>query len=393
MSRTPMRPMPPVRGSRRGTALPIALILLAVGGVLAIGTAATMRDAVRSSRAPVARQQARARAAAAIAWSLAHWRSEWALALPPGAVHRESVTTPAGVGALSVMRLDPHRYLLVGEGSAETRAAGVGSHAVARVGAFVRLTRVWLEPRGALVSGGLVEAAAGASLQGGDVPPDGWSDCPPPQVGPPDLAVAAPDDTVGLPPGVLGGGGVALTPDARDDAAYEIFGDVSWSALTRRAGVVLAAGAVASPSPRADASGCVVDADSWGEPRRGAGAVSGCMATAPVVHVRGPGVTRIRGPARMQGMLLVDGDLEIEGEVDVVGVVLVRGALRARTAALRVTGALLVRQRARATPADPAVALGPLGVVRHSRCAVTAVTLAASQPALLGRRAWADVTP
>jgi hypothetical protein len=264
---------------------------------------------------------------------------------------------------------------------------------LARVGAFVRLKRVWLEPPGAVVAGGRVEAAAGASVQGGDVPPDGWSDCPPAQVGTSDLAVATAADTAGLPPGVLGGAGVTLTANARDDAAYETFGDVTWSTLTRRAGVVLAAGAVASPSPRVDASGCVVDADSWGEPRRGAGGVSGCTPIAPVVHVRGPGVTRIRGPARMQGMLLVDGDLEVEGDVDVVGVVLVRGALRARTAALRVTGALLVRQRAGATPTDPAVALGPLGVVRHSRCAVTTVTLAASRPELLGRRAWVDVTP
>ncbi len=385
--------MLPARRSRRGTALPIALILLAVGGVLAVGTAATMRDAVRGSRTPAARQQARARAAAAVAWSLAHWRSEWAVAMLPGGVHRDSVRTPAGDAQLSVLRLDPHRYLLVGEGSADTHAPGVGSRAVARVGAFVRLTRVWIAPPAALVGGGLVEAAAGASVQGGDVPPDGWSDCPPPQVGIPDLAVATTADTVGLPPGVLGGGGVALTPDARDDAAYETFGDVTWSALARRAGVVLAAGGVASPSPRVDAGGCVVDADSWGEPRRGAGGVSGCMATAPVVHMRGPGVTRIRGPARMQGMLLVDGDLEVEGDVDVVGVVLVRGALRARTAALRVTGALLVRQRAGATPTDPAVAMGPLGVVRHSRCAIATVTLAASKPELLGRRAWVDVTP
>ena len=92
-------------------------------------------------------------------------------------------------------------------------------------------------------------------------------------------------------------------------------------------------------------------------------------------------------------MLLVDGDLEVEGDVEVVGVVLVRGALRAPTAALRVTGALLVRQRAGATAGVPAVVLGPLGVIRHSRCAITAVTLAASQPSLLGRRAWVDVTP
>jgi hypothetical protein len=58
-----------------------------------------------------------------------------------------------------------------------------------------------------------------------------------------------------------------------------------------------------------------------------------------------------------------------------------------------VTGALLVRQRAPASAGAPAIELGPLGVLRHSRCVVTTVTLAASRPVLLGRRAWADVTP
>ena len=379
--------------ARRGIALPVALILLGVGGVLAIGTAATMRDAVRGSRAPAAALQARARAAAGVAWSLAHWRSAWAITLPPGAVHRQAVHTPVGEAALSVLRLDTHRFLLVGESSADTRTAGAGAQAIARVGAFVRLSRVWIEPPGALVAGGLLEAADGASLRGGDESPDGWSDCPPPQGGVADLAVAVPADTAALPLTVLGGRGVVLTPAARDDPLYETFGDVTWSALSGRADVVVPAGAMASPSPRTDGTSCVVDSDSWGEPRRGAGSVLDCIATAPVVHVRGAGVTRLRGPARMQGMLLVDGDLEVDGDVNVVGVVLVRGALRARTAALRVTGALLVRQRAGATPGVPAVELGPLGVVRHSRCAITTVTLAASSPQLLGRRAWADVTP
>jgi hypothetical protein len=153
-------------GGSRGIALPIALILLGVGGVLAIGTTAAMRGAVRGSRAPAATLQARARAAAAVSWSVAHWRPAWAIALPPGAVHRQPVTTPAGDAALSVLRLDSHRYLLVGEASADTRVSGAGARAIARTGAFVRLTRVLLEPPGALVAGGPVEAAPGASLRG-----------------------------------------------------------------------------------------------------------------------------------------------------------------------------------------------------------------------------------
>ena len=110
------------------------------------------------------------------------------------------------------------------------------------------------------------------------------------------------------------------------------------------------------------------------------------------MHLRGAGVTRLRGPARMQGILLVDGDLEVEGDVAIAGVVIVRGALRAPTALLRVTGALLVRQRAAATGAAQAVVLGPASVVERSSCAVATVTLAASHVMALGRRGGVTVT-
>ncbi|MGZ8468558.1 MAG: hypothetical protein ACXW61_03755 [Gemmatirosa sp.] len=376
---------------RRGAALPIALVLLVVGSALAVGSAAVMRDAVRSSRAPAAALQARAAADAAIASAMRHWRSDWVMTLAPGAARREELSTAAGSASLTVLRLDVHRFLLVSESRARTGVPGAGAEAVRRVGAFVRLQRVWIEPPAALVAGGPVVAAAGAVIRGADVAPAGW-DCPQPPAPAADLAIAHPDDSVDVAPGVLATPAVLETPAARDDATYERFGDDAWDALARRAHVVLAAGGVHSPAPREQGGACVVDAGSWGDPRRGAGASSSCAASAPVVHVRGAGVTRLVGPARMQGMLLVDGDLAVEGDVEIAGVVLVRGALRAPTAALRVTGALLVRQRAFAMGAPHAVELGPASVVQRSSCVVTTVTLAASRVMRVGRRGGATVT-
>jgi hypothetical protein len=312
------------------------------------------------------------------------------MTLAPGRAHDEDVRTAAGTAALTVLRLDVHRYLLVAESRARTGAPGAGGEAVRRVGAFVRLQRVWIAPPAALTAGGPVVAPAGAAVRGADVAPAGW-DCPPVPASVADLAIAHPDDSVDIAPGVLAGPAVVETPVARDDATYERFGDDTWDALVERAHVVVPAGGSYSPAPREQGGACVVDAASWGEPRRGAGA-SSCAATAPVVHVRGVGVTRLVGPARMQGMLLVDGDLQIEGDVDIAGVVLVRGALRAPAAALHVTGALLVRQRASATAAPHAVQLGPASVVQRSSCVVATVTLAASRVMRLGRRGGATVT-
>jgi hypothetical protein len=365
-------------------------VLLVVGSALALGSATAMRGSVRASRAPAAMLQARATADAAIASTLARWRSEWSMALPRGSAWRGDVATPAGPAAVTVLRLDVHRYLVSAESHARTGAPGADSAAVRRVGQFVRLHRVLIEPPAALTSGGPVVAPSGALVRGADVAPTGW-DCPLADASAADLAVAHPIDSADVASGVLATPTVLETAAARDDATYEQFGDETWDALTARAHVVVPTGGAYSPTPREQGGACVVDAGSWGEPRRGVGATS-CANSAPVVHVRGAGVTRLVGPARMQGMLLVDGDLEVEGDVEIAGVVLVRGALRAPSAAMRVTGALLVRQRASATGAPHAIVLGPASVVQRSSCVVAAVTLAASRVMRLGRRGGFTVT-
>jgi hypothetical protein len=351
-----------------------------------------VRDAARLSRAPAASLAARAAADAALATTERHWRPEWAFALPVGGAHRETVSTAAGPADVVLLRLDRHRFLLTAEARARTGAAGGAREAVRRTGRWLRLARVLVDAPAALTAGGPVVAPPGARLAGADAAPPGWT-CPATGAAAPDLAVADTLDAADVEPDALASPSVAVTAAARDDARWDALGDDTWNGLAARAAVVVPAGAELAPTPREETGRCVVDAAGWGEPRRGATAVTACTQTAPVVHLRGPGVTRLRGPARMQGVLLVDGDLEVVGDVEVAGVVLVRGALHAANASLRVTGALLVRQRAPATPGVPAVTLGAGSSVAHSPCAVEAVTLAASRVMPLGRRAAVTVTP
>ncbi|MDF1505454.1 hypothetical protein [Roseisolibacter sp. H3M3-2] len=330
---------------------------------------------------------------AALATVERRWRPAWSFALPVGVAHRESVHTVAGDAALVLLRLDRHRFLAVAGARASTGAPGAAAHAERRVGRWLRLVPVVVAPLAALTAGGPVVAPDGVRIRGGDVPPDGWA-CEPGASSLADVAVADPADTAAVHPGALAGPLVVVVAGARDDARWSVFGDDDWDGLARRATVVVPAGASLSPEPRVAAGdACVVDGASWGEPRRGAGAVGACSGAAPVVHLRGVGVTRIVGPARAQGVLLVDGDLEVVGDVEFAGVVLVRGALRGAGASLRVTGALLVRHRAPAAPGDPAVVLGPGSVVARSSCAVAGVTLAASRIMPLGRRGRVTVTP
>jgi hypothetical protein len=199
-------------------------------------------------------------------------------------------------------------------------------------------------------------------------------------------AVAAPHaDSVRARPGATVAGGVRATPGAADPATYERLGGESFDQLARRARVLV--GPEAAPSPRAEGSSCVAGADAWGEPRRGAGAVAPCVAAAPVVLARAPGLT-VRGPARGQGTLLVDGDLRVVGDVEFSGVVVVRGALDAADGALRVRGAVLVANAS----GRGATVLGPGSRVAYSSCAVAGALLAASRLTPIRRRSWAEVT-
>ena len=387
---------PVVRGrgprARRGAALPVAIVLLAVGGALAIGAAAAMRESTRASRGPIAALRARASATSALVQTMRRWKPEWATTLPIGGARRVATTTQAGDAAVMVLRLDTARYLLSADARARTGAPGAQASAGRGIGVFAQLRRVTVPDLAALTTAGPVAAPAGVRIDGADAPPDGWPACPS-GAGVTDLAVARPEDSASVRLDALVHHAVVVTSAAGDDATYSEFGDVRWDALTRRADVVVSAGSVVSPLPRADASGCMRAVDAWGEPQRGPGSVTACHDAYPVVHLRGAGTTLLRGPARMQGVLLVDGDLEVTGDVEIAGVVVVQGALRASGAALRVTGALLVRQRAPSASGANAVALGAGSIVRASRCAVATVTLAASRPMALGRRAWVDVTP
>jgi hypothetical protein len=208
-----------------------------------------------------------------------------------------------------VLRLDRHRFLVTAEARAPTGAPGAARDAVRHEGRWLRLVPVVVDPPAALTAGGPVVAPEGARVRGADAPPAGW-DCPPGPAPRADLAVADSADTAGVHASVPAAPQVDVTPGARDDARWTQLGDDDWDAVSRRAAVVIAAGAALSPSPRVNAAGgCVADASAWGEPWRGAGSVVPCAAVAPVVHVRGAGVTRLVGPARAQGVILVDGDL------------------------------------------------------------------------------------
>lgn len=368
------------RRTRRGTALPAALVALAVTALAATAAATLARTQQHDARSAAAALRARAAAEGALATTLATWPPAWSARLAPGGWEARPVTSAAGPTTVRALRLDARRYLLTADAASPALAGPLGS-AVRRVALFAALDNVAFAPAAPLIAAGPVSLAADAEVRAADAAPADWPDCPPfdGTVGP---AVAAPSFAAAPTARVFGA--VLTEPSAWTPPTPDRFGDVDRGTLAARADVILLAGGAASPAPRAGPDGgCVRNASSWGEPRRGPAAVAPCAGDFPVIHVRGPGTTELRGPARLQGTLLVEGNLRVTGRVDVTGLVLVGGRLDGAAGALVVDGALLVR--------GDAASLGPGSRVRRSRCALDRAGAAASRPVPLVRRAWSDV--
>ncbi|HEY0779973.1 MAG TPA: hypothetical protein VGD56_18555 [Gemmatirosa sp.] len=370
-------------GDRCGSALIAVLVALVVAMLTATAAAMLARAQQDDARGAAAALRARTAAEGALATVLAAWPASWSASLAPGASDTRTITSAAGTATVRALRLDGGRFLLSAEASSGALAGPVGD-AVRRVGLFAQFENVRYDGAAALVAAGPFDLTTDTEVRALDAAPPGWSDCTSPPESPVAAAAAAPTVRANGGAGLLGA--VLSAPAAWVPPSPERFGDVERDALAARADVVVSAGGVVSPAPRATGgagASCVRDATSWGEPYRGAGAVGPCTSDYPVIHLRGPGVTTLRGPARLQGTLIVDGSLNVVGRVEIAGLAVVGGTVQASSGALVVDGGLLVR--------GTSVSLGPGSRVRRSRCALDRAAAGASRAVPLARRAWVDI--
>ncbi len=369
--------------TRRGSTLAAVLIALVIAMLAATAAAMLGRAAQADARGATAALRARTAGDGALATVLASWPIAWTLTLSPGNSDTRAVTTAAGAATVRALRLDRRRFLVTAEATSPALAGPLGN-AVRRVGVFAQLENLTYDAPAALVAAGPVSLTTDVELRAADVAPPGWTDCTAPTETPAAAAAAAPSVAAGGGARVLGA--VLTTPTAWTPPAPERFGDVDRADLAARADVVVPAGGSVRPNPRATTGpepACIRDASSWGEPYRGTGAVTPCTADYPVIHIRGAGLTTLRGPARIQGTVLVDGSINVSGRVEIVGLLVVGGTLQAGYGPLIVDGAALVRGNS--------TVLGAGSRVRRSRCALDRAGAGASRAFPLARRAWIDL--
>lgn len=365
--------------NERGIALAVALFALVIIGALVATALFVVRLELRSADGVLRAGAAFSAAEGGVATTIATW--------PPalsGLAAGDSIALPelvAGSGARVtgvVRRINEALYLVRADG--EMRDSGGSVLARRAIAELVRLDRLSVPVRAALLARGPVSVEGGATLVGDNTDPPGWNDS---AAARPTCAV----DTTALP-AVETGSDLVLddapvltpaplehAPPAGDTALYL----TPFDTLITLAGVTVGGG-VMTPSPSIASGRCDhADPMNWGEPLA---LVGPCASYFPVIHVTGD-LTMDGG--RGQGVVLVDGDALVRGDAQFAGIMLARGSFSAEDAA-QVFGTVLANDAALAGQR-----VGGAARLHLSICAIRQALGAAARPHRLGAHAWVPI--
>lgn len=360
---------------RRGAALPLVLLLVALLGALAALTLLGSR--VRSLAGERALDRARATAGAqgTIQQVLGNWPALAADTLPVGIVVGLPTAAAPGIRSTdSIHRLGKTLYLVRSE--AERVRADGGTLARAGLGYLLHLVRPALPESAAVVAAGAVTLEGTALASGYDsLPLASWSaGCPPP--GAPRAGIQSAGMVADCPGGgCTRGAPPLLTDTAVTTARLGLLGAVTLPSLMAQANHRVG-GAIPWPGPALTGGSCDRGSTSnWGDPLPGGGPCAGWF---PVISA---GAGTVVGGGVGQGVLIGTGTLELSGDLGFTGVVIAVGPLRLRDR-VRVTGAVV---------ALDSVTLSDSVIVEWSDCAVTMALGGAARPAERPTRPWVVV--
>lgn len=357
---------------RRGAALPLVLLLIALLGALASLTLLGSRVRSLAGERTLDRARAEASAQGAIELVLADWPALAADTLPIGAAVALVPPMRPGVRtADSVLRLGQSLYLVRGV-SERVRADG-GVLARTGLGYLLHLVRPVLPESAAVVAAGPVTLEDRSVARGHDsLPRASWSaGCPP--AGTAKAGVLSVAVTADCPGGGCAQGAPPLLADST----------VTVGRLRQLGGVTLVrllaqpdhqvGGVTAWPTPVLSGGACDRgSASNWGDPLPLGGP---CAAWFPVIVATSGTVV---GGGVGQGLLIGAGSLELAGDAYFAGVVISQGPLRLRDRA-RVTGVVV---------ALDSVVLSDSVIVEWSDCAAMMALSAAARPSEQPSRPW-----
>lgn len=372
------------RRTRRGFALIVALLVIALVTAFVAGAWMIVVREFRSSQAGSTAQLAMAAAEYGAGRSLEDWKAGDALTIPLGATIGPTTRALAGgaVASWRMQRLSATTFLSQGDG-----AFGSAHRAVVL---YLRLTLPDFDTTAALTVRDSALVRAGGTVSGTDVVPTNWSalGCP---LATPAAGAAAPDTThlcdgsCAAPAGVGIVGLPARYADstAADSSRYTQFGSETWASLSARANVSLAPSATLTPAPVATGGACDRNTTAnWGDPLR----TTPCADYFPIIHAAGD--VTINGGIG-QGLLLAEGDVILSGGALFAGVIVARDDVRSSAGGAHVYGVVLAQDRATLDGVHPEITAG--GVIERSTCAVSRAVLGTALLRRARERSWSPL--
>lgn len=369
---------------RGGFALVLALLAIAVIGVLIAGAFFVSTQEFRIGRNSFAHSRAFVNAEAGLNDVYANWDNSLNTALKTGKMRvylkPEGAVNPTA--RVTVTRTGDLTFWMVSHGSAELAGRTESSR---RTSLLLRIVIPGIPVRAAITARGALTVGGDAVIVGDDTNPPGW-DCPPGATNLPGVAVAELTDVGGAGAGaILGDPPISADSAAGDTSTYASFGASDWNTLAASADVRLAGGDM-TPSPILTATlpaRCNTgESSNWGDTAR-SDPSDPCEHHFPLIYSEGD--LRLNGGAG-QGVLLVNGDLDLSAPFTFFGPVIVRGSVRSSGPGVRIHGALMAAQ------------LNSLGasaldgtLITYSSCAIRHALRGSTRPTPVAQRAWADL--
>lgn len=372
---------------RRGVALITALFGVVVLAVMMSGMYFTSNQEYRGTRNALVEQRAFAVAEFGLNSEISSWdrARNQVQAFGIGAIDDNQVyVAESDTAWVKVTRLTDNSFWVVSDGWASMGVDALESRR--QTSAFVRIAYPTINPKGAITAAGNVNLQGSSLVDGDDMNPAGWTNCPAPGATIPAVTVP-PGATVNSGPHNLASTpGVAYDPAAADSNTYVRYGSESWNSLTANADITIPGGNYnADLEPIGTATTCNKSlSTNWGEPYRPG--VIGCHGYFPIIYVNGD--LHLNGDGRGQGILLVNGDLEINGLLDFYGIVIVRDDFSKSNGTAKVNGAIFA---ANLTLADPLSWLTGNQTVLYSKCAVESALAGSAILIRVTQRHWAQI--
>ena len=359
------------RRSRRGLALPVAMLTVTIIVLFIAGSAFATSQESRASVGALAERLALETAEYGAVAVLRDWDPAWNIATPVGQTFGPFTHALSG-GAVASVRLTRASWTTwwaVSDGN----TGGVVTRAARRsVSALFRLDM----PPAPIDAALSITDSARVSGTGTVVGTDSVEFLPVCAGAPPVpiAGIAAPDTTR-----IIGAAGVTGAPPLVTDATVaQVLASLD-SALT--ADIIIPAGAVVTPAPVVTAGVCdTAVTTNWGDPAGGA-----CGAHLPVI--RALGNLTVRGGVG-QGILIVNGDVVFESGASFAGLVMPADDFVTGAGGASVLGAVIAGDARRAAGDHTIVGSG--GHIRRSTCRLRLARLAAAEPVRAKHRWWAE---